>query len=61
MPKSPGRQGDGLVARLDEPRVVSRYHGLYAAPHIELAQYGGDVALDGRLADVELARDLRIR
>jgi hypothetical protein len=49
------------ISRLHEPGVVGGDHGLHAVAHLELAQDGGDVALDGCLADVEALRDLRIR
>src|SRR5205809_1424800 len=50
----------GSVAGADDPRLVGEHHRLDAVAQAELAQDPGDVALDRRLAEEELPRDLRV-
>jgi hypothetical protein len=45
----------------EQPRLVSEHHCLDPVAQAELLQYVCDMRLYGRLADVELAADLRIR
>src|SRR6266508_1408879 len=46
---------------VEKPRLVGKHHRLDAVAEVELLEYVGDVRLDGRVADVELASDLRVR
>ena len=48
-------------ARRRQICLVSEHHGLDAVAEVELLEDVRDVCLDGRLADVELFRDLAVR
>src|SRR5919201_2229279 len=60
-PAPPSGHDEASIPGPHEPGVVGGDHGLHAVAYLELAQNGGDVALDRCLADVEALRDLRIR
>ena len=57
-----GRPEDAasVVAWFDEPGLVGADHDLDAVAQAELVQDAGDVALDCRLGDDQLRRDLRV-
>jgi hypothetical protein len=50
-----------LFAWGDEPGLVGEYDGLCAVVQVELLEDAGDVGLDSRVAEHELARDLGVR